>query len=137
MARMSNLLLLSLCLMAGVVSAQSGKVEIVEDPLVTQEIQRRISVTDTSQIAGYRIQIYFGSDMYKAEEVKEKFITDFPEFANQVYRKYERPYWKIRVGNYYREIDAQPLLKSLETQYESVFIVKDNIVLVPLTRTEE
>lgn len=137
MDRMRNLLFFFLVLLTSYSFAQTGKVEIIEDPLVTQEIERRIAATDTSQIPGFRIQIYFGSDMYKADEVKEKFSMDFPDYADQIYRKYERPYWKIRVGNFYREIDAQPLLKALETQYESVFIVKDNIALPPLIIKEE
>lgn len=136
MDKIPKLLLLLCVLSSGMLYAQSGKVEIIEDPFVSQEIQRRIETTDTAQIPGFRIQIYFGSDMYKAEEVKEQFSADFPEYASQVYRKYERPYWKIRVGNFYREIDAQPLLKALETQYESVFIVKDNIALPPLKMEE-
>jgi hypothetical protein len=112
--------------------AQEGKVEIIEEPEITAEHERRLAALDTMQTPGFRIQIYFGSDMYKADEIKEKFSLEHPEMANQVYRRYERPYWKIRVGNYYREIDALPMLKELELTYEAVFIVKDNIELPPL-----
>ena len=112
--------------------AQKGKIEIIETPEIKIENERRISAIDTTQIQGFRIQIYFGSDMYKADEQRNKFISQHPEYATQVYRKYERPYWKIRVGNFYREIDAQNLLLILEKDYGSVFIVKDNIELPPL-----
>jgi hypothetical protein len=112
--------------------AQKGKVEIIETPEIKIENDRRIVAIDTTQIQGFRIQIYFGSDMYKADQQKLKFISEHPEFAKQVYRKYERPYWKIRVGNFYREIDAQNLLLVLEKDFDSVFIVKDNIELPPL-----
>jgi hypothetical protein len=88
MDKMPKLLLLLCVLSSGMLYAQSGKVEIIEDPFVSQEIQRRIEATDTAQIPGFRIQIYFGSDMYKAEEVKEQFSADFPEYASQVYRKF-------------------------------------------------
>lgn len=112
--------------------AQPEKIRVIEEPEITEWMNQRKASIDTTQIQGFRIQIYFGSDMYKADEVKEKFITDYPDLAKEVYRKYEKPYWKIRVGNYYREIDAQPLLKQMEKEYESVFIVKDFIELVPL-----
>jgi hypothetical protein len=112
--------------------AQKGKVEIIETPEIKIENERRINAVDTAQIQGFRIQIYFGSDMYKADEQRNKFIAEHPEYAQQVYRKYERPYWKIRVGNFYREIDAQNLLLVLEKDFDSVFIVKDNIELPPL-----
>lgn len=117
--------------------AQNGKVEIIEEPEIKLENERRIAAIDTGEIAGYRVQIYFGSDMYKADEQRNKFISMFPEYADQIYRKYERPYWKLRVGNFYREIDAQPLLKQTEKEFESVFLVKDFIVLPPLPKNQE
>ncbi len=112
--------------------AQQGKIEIIETPEIRIENEKRIEAVDTTQIQGFRIQIYFGSDMYKADEQRNKFILEHPEYAEQVYRKYERPYWKIRVGNFYREIDAQNLLMILEKDFDSVFIVKDNLELPPL-----
>ncbi len=132
MDRISKLILM-LCLVLPLsLLAQPEKIRVIEEPEITEWMSQRAANIDTSQIQGFRIQIYFGSDMYKADEVKEKFMQEYPDFANEVYRKYEKPYWKIRVGNYYREIDAQPLLKQIETEYESVFIVKDFIEIVPL-----
>ena len=65
---------------------------------------------DTNKIAGYRIQLAFNTDRTVIDDTKAHFLKLFPE-EDQNYSLYQQPYWKFRVGNFYREIDALVSLK--------------------------
>ncbi|MBT8326668.1 MAG: SPOR domain-containing protein, partial [Bacteroidia bacterium] len=58
---------------------------------------------------------------------KTKFRSSFPEYANRTYSLYQQPYWKIRVGDFYREIDAQKLLAEVRVKFPNAFVVRDYI----------
>ena len=60
-----------------------------------------------------------------------------PEYAGQVYKLYQRPSWKIRVGNFYREIDAQELLQAVREFFPEAFVVSDKIELPDLPDPSE
>jgi len=83
-------------------------------------------------MAGYRVQIYFGSVRQKASEVKQDFSGKHPNTAS--YLTYLAPNFKVRVGDFRSRLDAQGFLKSIEGQYPTSFIVQDEINLPPLTR---
>lgn len=92
-------------------------------------LEQKISATDSSRLDGFRIQIFSGSSRANAEKVKDQLIHELPEFSNRIYLKYQAPNYKIRVGNYYHEIDAQKDLKILESKYEGIFVVREQIRL--------
>ena len=76
---------------------------------------------DTNKIAGYRIQLAFNTDRTVIDDTKAHFLKLFPEEA-QNYSLYQQPYWKFRVGNFYREIDALVSLKEIRTYFPDAFI---------------
>ena len=81
---------------------------------------------DTNKIAGYRIQLAFNTDRTVIDDTKAHFLKLFPE-EDQNYSLYQQPYWKFRVGNFYREIDALVSLKEIRAYFPDDFIVPDNI----------
>jgi hypothetical protein len=81
---------------------------------------------DTNKIAGYRIQLAFNTDRTVIDDTKAHFLKLFPE-EDQNYSLYQQPYWKFRVGNFYREIDALVSLKEIRAYFPDAFIVPDNI----------
>lgn len=81
---------------------------------------------DTNKIAGYRIQLAFNTDRSIIDDTKANFLKLFPKKI-QNYTLYQQPYWKFRVGNFYREIDALVSLKEIRTYFPDAFIVPDNI----------
>ncbi|MFY0643213.1 MAG: SPOR domain-containing protein [Bacteroidia bacterium] len=124
-----------LCLISGNIYAQ-GKVEIKIDERINEELRKKNASVDTTKMAGFRIQIFFGSDMRESQAAMGSFRARFPEYATQVYHLYQQPTWKVRVGNFYREIDAQELLSELRVYYPDAFVVKDEIELPPLPSVE-
>lgn len=83
-------------------------------------------------MAGYRVQIYFGSVRQKASEVKQDFSGKHADVNS--YLTYLAPNFKVRVGDFRTRLEAQGFLKSIEGQYPTSFIVQDEIKLPPLSR---
>lgn len=120
-------------LSANVAVAQTdGKVRINADPRLESEMQKDIAHHDSTDLRGYRIQIYFGNNRSDAEKIERKFKSLFPDNRDEVYLRYYQPYWRVRIGNYYRKIDAQHLLHELTKEFENVLLIKDEIELPKL-----
>lgn len=113
--------------------AFSQNVEINVDERLNQELRMKNAKVDTTKMEGFRIQIFFGSDMRTAQAAMSSFKAKYPDYASQVYQLYQQPTWKVRVGNYYREIDAQELLQALREHFPGAFVVRDEIELPPLS----
>ncbi len=76
---------------------------------------------------GFRIQIHFGSERNKAQEVRNDFISSFPETG--AYLVYQQPNFKVRIGDFRTRLEATGFLKKLEARYKSAFIVPDEVKL--------
>ena len=91
---------------------------------------------DTNNIEGYRIQLGFNSDRSYVNKIINKYNQLFPE-ETQIYSLYQQPYWKFRVGNFYREIDAIETLNNIRVYFPNAFIVSDNIKRPIILKTIE
>ncbi|MFT4521732.1 MAG: hypothetical protein ACI8ZN_000669 [Bacteroidia bacterium] len=137
--RFHHLLLCFGALLFGVNTAlaQDGKVVILNNERVDEQVNQKVSNNDTIVLTGYRIQLYFGSDREDAMKMKQKFLSIYPELAVSAYVDYFQPSWKLRVGNYYRKIDAQAFMMELQSHFDSVFLVRDKIELPQLIVKEQ
>jgi len=79
---------------------------------------------------GYRIQIYFGSNRQKASELKLEFASKYPNVPT--YLSYQQPNFKLRVGDYLNRFEAQKFLNEINGNYQTSFIVPDDVKLPPL-----
>jgi len=124
--------LLFLC--AAAVQAQStadtGKVEIVQDAKIKELMARQVEINSKASIKGYRVKIHFGADKAKAKEVKARFIARFPDVP--AYEKYDQPNFNIRVGDFRTKLEAYKFLREVQSEFPSAFIVQDEIELPPL-----
>ena len=93
---------------------------------IEQLLIMKNAAIDTNKIAGYRIQLAFNTDRSIIDDTKANFLKLFPKKI-QNYTLYQQPYWKFRVGNFYREIDALVSLKEIRAYFPDAFIVPDNI----------
>ena len=125
------LLLLFLCFfsykksVAQTTSADTGKVEFVQDKQISELLLKHAEVNSNAKIKGYRVKIHFGSDKAKAKEVKAKFILKFPGVP--AYEKYDQPNFNIRVGDFRTKLEAYKFLKEIQVEFPSSFIVQDDI----------
>ncbi len=104
-----------------------AQVKVVADERIEQGLQDYVLSIDTSNLAGYRVQVYFGSNKFEAEKAKTKAIEACPQLTDKVYIIYQSPNYKVRAGNFEREIDAQRTLQILGTEFPNVFVVRDRI----------
>lgn len=94
------------------------------DSLVQQNITRN---SEANGITGYRVQIFFGSDRKAANEARTRFLQLYPEV--EAYLVYQQPNFKVRIGDYRSQLEAQRMYRQLLTQFDKVFIVPDKINL--------
>ncbi len=99
-----------------------------QDSLVHVLVNRHIAISQAKRtMPGYRVQIYFGSDRTKANEVKTDFLQLFPNKG--AYLVYQQPNFKIRVGDYKTRLEAMKFLREVQDLYSAAFIVKDEVKL--------
>ncbi|MFT5513620.1 MAG: hypothetical protein ACI8SE_002029 [Bacteroidia bacterium] len=108
---------------------QDGSIEIIGNAELELLLDKKVASVDTTDLWGYRIQVYFGSERKDAQEKAAKLKMQFPELSTEIYKDYFQPNWRVRVGNYYHKIDAQKLMMKLEREFGDVFLVRDIIHL--------
>lgn len=69
---------------------------------------------------GYRIQLYNGFEV-EAKKTQAKFRIDFPEV--KTYLIYRQPEWKIQVGFYKTQLEADRALLEFKKKYESAIAI--------------
>ncbi|WP_439133068.1 SPOR domain-containing protein [Polaribacter sp.] len=89
------------------------------DPKIKRLIEKKRAF-NASYGYGYRIQIYYGNET-KAKTVLNKFKLDFPE----VYTKldYDKPDWKVQVGNYKTKLEADKALLTLSEEFSGLIVI--------------
>jgi len=107
--------------------ADSSNIVIVQEHKIDELLSKHIEVNAKQKLKGYRVKIHFGSDKMKAREVKAKFISRFPDI--KAYEKYDQPNFNIRVGDFRTKLDAYRFLKEVQSEFQSAFIVQDDIEL--------
>lgn len=99
-----------------------------QDSLVQVLVNRHMAINQAKRsMPGYRIQIYFGNDRTRANEIKTDFLQLFPNTGT--YLIYQQPNFKIRVGDYKTRLEAMKFLKEIQSLYSSAFLVKDDVKL--------
>jgi hypothetical protein len=79
---------------------------------------------------GYRIQVYFGTQRSKANEIRALCNTHYPDLQATV--SYSQPNFKVRAGDFRTRLEAQKHLRDLELNFPGAFVVPDEIRLPPL-----
>ena len=108
------------------INSSYGQVTILNNQKIDEQVIIKNASVDTTKISGYRIQLAFNTDRSFVENIKTKYANYYPK-NEQTYTIYQQPYWKLRVGNFYREIDALATLKKIREFFPNAFIVPDNI----------
>lgn len=109
---------------AFVYSQSKAQVTLKIDETINEQLRIKNARIDTTKVSGFRIQIAFSQDGSEAKNIMASFQNKFTEEA---YLLYQSPYWKVRVGDFYREIEAQKLLEEVRSYFPDAFVVKDYI----------
>lgn len=98
---------------------QNGNIEINQSNKLDSIIKLKKELN--SKIQNLRIQIYSGN-RDNAEQMKKEFIEIFNDSAADVI--YETPNYKVWVGNYYTQLEADKRLLEIRKKFRSAFIFR-------------
>ena len=98
---------------------QNGNIEINQSNKLDSIIKLKRELN--SKIQNLRIQIYSG-DRDNAEQIIKEFIEIFNDTTADVI--YETPNYKVWVGNYYTQLEADKRLIEIRKKFRSAFIFR-------------
>ena len=96
-----------------------GNVRIIQDDRVDLLVSKHIQLNGNRKgIDGYRIQIFFDSgnnSKTNALDVYNKFAAKYPDIPT--YLSFKAPNYKVRVGDFRTQLDAQRFLNTIIGDY--------------------
>ena len=101
---------------------QNGNIEINQSNKLDSIIKLKKELN--SKIQNLRIQIYSG-DRDNAEQIIKEFIEIFNDTTADVI--YETPNYKVWVGNYYTQLEADKRLLEIRKKFRSAFIFRPEL----------
>jgi hypothetical protein len=99
--------------------SQIGEVKINKSEKLEKIIQIKKELN--KKIQNLKIQIYNG-DRNQAETVKAEYIETFNDTSAKMI--YETPNYKVWVGNFFTQIEADKYLLKIRKKYKSAFIFR-------------
>ena len=101
---------------------QNGNIKINQNNKLDSIIKLKKELN--SKIQNLRIQIYSG-DRENAEQIIEEFIEIYNDTTADVI--YETPNYKVWVGNYYTQLEADKRLIEIRKKFRSAFIFRPEL----------
>jgi hypothetical protein len=141
MTMYKGLVILSL-LFSGKMSAQTfpaadtGSVVVRKDPRIDMLIRKQIEINEETtresrrNIPGFRIQVINSPDRNKVFAAKTRIYQQFPDL--KPYLMYQAPNYKLKVGNFRTQEEAEDFQKQLVRLFPSgLYVVRDIIEVKP------
>ena len=101
---------------------QNGNIEINQSNKLDSIIKLKKELN--SKIQNLRIQIFNG-DRDNAEQIIKEFIEIFNDTTADI--MYETPNYKVWVGNYYTQLEADKRLLEIRKKFRSAFIFRPEL----------
>lgn len=109
-------------------SINGSKITIVED-FNTQEAIMAVETAEANRtVLGYRVVLFYDNAQFaqdRANETLERFKKEYPEI--NAYLVYEKPYFKVSVGDCLTAEEALILRNKIINSYPGAFTRRDNI----------
>jgi len=107
----------------------SGEISVVQDVRLEEVLSEYIKINQQKNgIPAYWIRIYSGSGhdaREKAYQTKAKFLAKYEGINDKVV--YDDPNFKVYIGGYRVKSEALKLLKTIQRDFPSAFIIYDII----------
>ena len=103
---------------------ENSGVVIIKDKKIDDLIKNKSNIRRIST-AGYRVQIYFSTDKDKVQDLRMKFIKQYPKMES--YITFDAPNYILRVGDFTEKNDAERFKKEIFREYPENFILKTAI----------
>ena len=102
------------------------KVHVDADIQLEKLAKRHKEINESiTEVAGFRIQIFAGSNRQSAWKIKGSAVNRFPELPH--YLEYQSPNYVVRVGDFMDKEDAILALREMREAFRGAFIVPDQV----------
>jgi SPOR domain len=112
----------------------SSSIVILKDPRVDQLVRKQIEINEQTTrdsrrlVQGWRIQVINSPDRGKVFAAKAKMLEEFPDW--KPYLLYSSPNYKLRVGNFKTQEEAEDAVKQISRIFPSgIYVIPDVIEL--------
>ena len=112
----------------------SSPVVVEKDPRIDQLVKKQIEINEVTTresrryVQGFRIQVVNSPDRGKVFAAKAKVYEQFPDWKS--YLLYQSPNYKLRVGNFKTQEEAQDAMKQLSRFFPTgLYVIPDVIEL--------
>ncbi|MBC7849110.1 MAG: SPOR domain-containing protein [Chitinophagaceae bacterium] len=114
----------------------SNSVVVHKDPRIDILVRKQIEVNELTTrearryVHGFRLLVISTNNRAKADEAKMTVNKNFPEIT--AYLMYQSPYFKLKVGNFRDQKEAESYLKKLQAFFPTgVYMIRDMIEVNP------
>lgn len=102
--------------------AQEATVRIEQDEKIEMLLKERKRLLKNGELKEYRtIQVISGA-LTTASEVLKVCKSKFPDYKSNVI--YETPNYKVQVGQFRNQLDADRALMEISKEYQGAFVIK-------------
>lgn len=84
---------------------------------------------------GFRVQVYAGKDREEASRIKGICLNMKKD--EDAYLDYDRPNYRVKVGNFLNREDAKALYKDLKRRFPEAMIVPDQVTVIKQATPDE
>lgn len=105
-----------------------GKVTIHQSDALRVAMDRHIARNSDRKISGYRVRIFFDNSQTartRSASVAASFRARYPGI--RAYENYTNPYFKVTVGDFRTQAEAQDFADQITGIYHSAFVVRESI----------
>ena len=107
----------------------AGKVKVIQDPRLYGILRKYVEFNKTSSVPGWRILIYKGREMSRANQVKADFEESFSQLGLKVNIEYNEPDFSTLVGAFKTKEDAYRFKQKLSTKFPQAYLTPARITL--------
>jgi hypothetical protein len=112
----------------------TNPVVVEKDPRIDQLVKKQIEINEVTTresrrfVPGFRIQVMNSPDRAKVFAAKARVFEQFPDW--KPYLLYQSPNYKLRVGNFKTQDEAQDAMKQLSKIFPAgLYVIPDVIEL--------
>ena len=125
----------------GWAQSDTGGVKVAVDSRVDQLIRKQIAINEATtlearrHVPGFRIQVISSPDRNKVNAAKIKVYEEFPDW--KPYLLYQAPNYKLRVGDFRTEDEANTAMQQLSRLFPSGLYVIRDIIEIKLSDVQK
>ena len=105
-----------------------GTVRILQSDRMAAAMAGHIAANEHKRIRGYRVRIFFDNRQTarnQSASIAASFRAAYPGIP--VYENYSNPFFKVTVGDFRDQAEAQRFADKISTTYPAAFVVREGI----------